>query len=85
MREGGNSDIGSVHVDSDVTSGLENSGMANTLATIKYASDIVNSGNKKDISKLGDIVTKFASSHSQDRGHFSPEGQIQDKFSHGEN
>ena len=76
MREGDSSDIGSVHVDSDVISGLGNSGMANTLATIKYASDIVNSvsGDKKDISMLGDIVTKFTSPHSQDQGPFSPKG-----------
>ena len=70
MREGDNSNIGPVHVDSDVKSGLENSDMAKTLATIKYASDTVNSmsDDKKDISKLGDIVTKFTSTHSQDQG-----------------
>jgi len=91
LREGVLTDtIGSVRKypdlnDDDVNSAFENSDIDKTLATIKYASDIVSSvsGDKKDISKLGDIVTKFASSHSQGRGHFSPEGQIQDKFSHG--
>ena len=50
--------------------------IANTLATIKYDSENVNSVSvdKKDITKLGDIVAKFTSSHPQVQEYFSPQG-----------
>jgi hypothetical protein len=51
---------------------VKSSDIAKTLATVKYNSETVNSlsGDRKDITKLGDIESKFSSSQE----YFSPEG-----------
>jgi hypothetical protein len=74
-RKYGKSDIDTKYPgvnDNNVKSG----DIANTLATIKFDGETDNSVSvdNKDITKLGDIVSRFTSSQPQAQEYFSPEG-----------
>ena len=77
-RKFGKSDIG-VN-DNNVKSG----DIANNLATIKFDGETDNSVSvdKKDITKLGDIVAKFTSYHPQVHEYFYPEGAQSNKHTY---